>query len=56
MCGKIDQHQAYIVICFGQLNVDNVRGSSHVTLRVKNLPTNARDIEILFGSVGQEDL
>ena len=56
MYGKIDQHQAYTVICFGQLNVDNVTGSSQVTLTVKNLPTNAGDIEILVGSLGQQDL
>ena len=43
MYGKIAQHQAYTVICFGQLNADNVTSSSQVTLTVKNLPTYARD-------------
>lgn len=56
MYGKIAQHQAYTVICFGQLNADNVTSSSQVTLTVKNLPTYARNIEILVGSLGQEDL
>ena len=44
------------MICFGELNVNNVTHSSQVMLTVKNLPTNAGDIETLVGSLGQEDL
>ena len=32
------------MICFGELNVNNVTHSSQVMVTVKNLPTNAGDI------------